>query len=200
MAFHLRTVAEWIQGDHRKRDWPASFEPQSVYDSEWKAIQQELEDARVLFLEVMESLTPETFAKEGAGYGAIAHLAYHLGAIRQLLHDGRSRADSTDVQKPQATRTRFRACAGTRGSGVRMPSRLSGSVAATSSAGIDRRSHGRGSAARAVRLRGGEPIERLDARLVRDAPKPPHQIDRFGQRVLLARESLNEAAATDLAP
>jgi DinB superfamily len=87
MAFHLRTVAEWIQGDHRKRDWPASFEPQSVYDSEWKAIQQELEDARVQFLDVMESLTPETFAKEGAGYGAIAHLAYHLGAIRQLLHD-----------------------------------------------------------------------------------------------------------------
>ena len=87
MAFHLRTVSEWIQGDHRKRDWVGSFEPQTVYDSDWKRIQSDLEEARELFLETMKSLTPESFAKEGAGYGAIAHLAYHLGAIRQLLHD-----------------------------------------------------------------------------------------------------------------
>ena len=30
MAFHLRVTAEWIQGDHHKRDWLASFEPQTV--------------------------------------------------------------------------------------------------------------------------------------------------------------------------
>ena len=87
MAFHLRTVSEWIQGDHRKRDWVGSFEPQTVYDSDWKKIQSDLEEAREQFLTTMKSLTPESFAKEGAGYGAIAHLAYHLGAIRQLLHD-----------------------------------------------------------------------------------------------------------------
>ena len=87
MAFHLRTVAEWVEGDHRKRDWLASFEPQEVSEREWVEIQQDLEAARTRFLEVMKSLAPETFVKEGAGYGAIAHLAYHLGAIRQLAHD-----------------------------------------------------------------------------------------------------------------
>ena len=84
MAFHLRVTVEWIQGDHRKRDWLASFEPQTVDEAGWARIQQELEDARADFLRVMESLPPERFVAEGGGLGAIAHLAYHLGAIRQL--------------------------------------------------------------------------------------------------------------------
>ena len=40
---------------------------------------------RAEFLRVMKSLPPEKFVSEGAGMGAIAHLAYHLGAIRQRL-------------------------------------------------------------------------------------------------------------------
>jgi hypothetical protein len=36
----------------------------------------------------MKSLTPEKFVSEGAGMGSIAHLAYHLGAIRQRLPEG----------------------------------------------------------------------------------------------------------------
>ena len=35
----------------------------------------------------MESLTPDRFAAEGGGLGSLAHLAYHLGAVRQLVHD-----------------------------------------------------------------------------------------------------------------
>src|SRR5437867_2702188 len=46
----------------------------------------ELEDTRAEFLRVMGALEPERLAGEGAGLGAIAHLAYHLGAIRQLVH------------------------------------------------------------------------------------------------------------------
>lgn len=86
MAFHLRVVAEWVQGVRAKRDWLASFEPQTVNDQEWTGIQQQLEDARAEFLKAMETLGPGRLAGEGAGLGAIAHLAYHLGAIRQLVH------------------------------------------------------------------------------------------------------------------
>jgi hypothetical protein len=88
MAFHLRATYEWIQGDHRKRDWLGSFEPQTVSDDEWARVQQDLENARAEFLRVMESLGPERLAAEGGGLGAVAHLAYHLGAIRQQLRDG----------------------------------------------------------------------------------------------------------------
>ena len=89
MNFHLRVTAEWILGDHSKRDWKGSFEPQKVSEAEWVALLRELESSRAEFLRVMGSLPPEKFASEGAGMGAVAHLAYHLGAIRQLLPDGR---------------------------------------------------------------------------------------------------------------
>jgi DinB family protein len=86
MNFHLRVTSEWILGDHSKRDWSASFEPQVVSEEQWTRLKQDLEASRQELVRVLESLTPERFAEEGAALGAITHLAYHLGAIRQLTH------------------------------------------------------------------------------------------------------------------
>jgi hypothetical protein len=90
MNFHLRVTSEWILGDHSKRDWDASFEPQVVNEVEWAKLKQELEASRRELVRVLGSLTPERFVEEGAALGAITHLAYHLGAIRQLVHRVRS--------------------------------------------------------------------------------------------------------------
>jgi hypothetical protein len=89
MNFHLRVTSEWILGDHSKRDWVGSFEPQTVNEEEWAAIKRELEASRLELVRVLSSLTPERFVEEGAALGAITHLAYHLGAIRQLMHQVR---------------------------------------------------------------------------------------------------------------
>jgi hypothetical protein len=86
MGFHLRVTGEWILGDHSKRDWVGSFEPQTVNEAEWARVKQDLETARMELIRVLASLPPERFAEEGGAAGAITHLAYHLGAIRQLLH------------------------------------------------------------------------------------------------------------------
>ena len=86
MLFHLRVTSEWILGDHSRRDWAASFEPQSVSEEEWARMKQDLEASRQELVRVLESLTPARFVEEGAALGPIAHLAYHLGAIRQLMH------------------------------------------------------------------------------------------------------------------
>ncbi|HXF59788.1 MAG TPA: DinB family protein [Candidatus Saccharimonadales bacterium] len=86
MNFHLRVTSEWILGDHSKRDWNRSFEPQTVSEPEWARVKEDLEASRRELGRVLESLPPERLAEEGAAMGAIAHLAYHLGAIRQLLH------------------------------------------------------------------------------------------------------------------
>src|SRR5688572_19106154 len=85
MNFHLRVTAEWIQGDHSRRDWAASFEPQTVTEAEWAALQRDLEASRADVVRTLEGLSPEQFIEEGAGLGSVAHLAYHLGAIRQLM-------------------------------------------------------------------------------------------------------------------
>ena len=91
MNFHLRVTSEWILGDHSRRDWVQSFEPQTVNAQEWERLKQDLEASRRELVRVIESLTPERFAEEGGAIGAIAHLAYHLGAIRQLMHRVRER-------------------------------------------------------------------------------------------------------------
>lgn len=85
MNFHLRVASEWIQGDHSRRDWLASFEPRTVTEEEWAGLRQDLEVSRTELVRVLKALTPERFLEEGA-MGSIAHLAYHLGAIRQLMH------------------------------------------------------------------------------------------------------------------
>ena len=84
MNFHLRVVAEWMQGVRVKRDWPASFVPGEVSAEEWARLQSELEESRTEFLRVLRSLPPDKFVSEGAGIDALVHLAYHLGAIRQI--------------------------------------------------------------------------------------------------------------------
>jgi hypothetical protein len=86
MNFHLRVTSEWIQGVRKQRDWPGSFEPQTVNAAEWAKLQQDLDASRTELLRVLGSLSPEKFVEEGAGLGVLAHLAYHLGAVRQLLH------------------------------------------------------------------------------------------------------------------
>jgi hypothetical protein len=86
MNFHLRATVGWIQGDSRSLDWPGSFEPQTVTAEEWAKIQRDFEDSRMELLRVLAGLSPEKFVEVGAGIGVIAHLAYHLGAIRQLMH------------------------------------------------------------------------------------------------------------------
>jgi len=85
-SFHLRVSKEWILGDHSRRDWKGSFLPSTVSDAEWRALQQELQRSRQELLEVLRSLDDDKFLSEGACLGSIAHVAYHLGAIRQLMH------------------------------------------------------------------------------------------------------------------
>ena len=86
MNFHLRATVAWINGDRKQQDWPGSFEPQSVTADEWRVLQEDLQRSRLELERVLRALDADTFLREGAGIGPVAHLAYHLGAIRQLVH------------------------------------------------------------------------------------------------------------------
>ena len=85
MKFHLQVVVEWMQGKREKRDWLGSFKPYEVTEEEWQQLKAEFEETRRAYLEQMSRLSEEDF-QEDQGHGAVAHLAYHLGSIRQLLH------------------------------------------------------------------------------------------------------------------
>jgi hypothetical protein len=83
MIFHMRVACEWIAGDHSSRDWKGSFLPQEVTEEEWSALQKEIEETKEEYLRVIEALSPDQVISESGATGVIAHLAYHLGAIRQ---------------------------------------------------------------------------------------------------------------------
>ena len=74
MNFHLWVTSEWIEGDHSRRDWLASFEPQIVIE-EGARLQRDLEVSQTDLLRVLRALSPERFLEEDAGMGVVAHLA-----------------------------------------------------------------------------------------------------------------------------
>ncbi len=84
MNFHLKTACQWIAGDRGRRDWKASFEPQEVTAQGWVELLKEIEDTREEYLRVVRNLPEGRRISESGSLGVVAHLAYHLGAIRQL--------------------------------------------------------------------------------------------------------------------
>lgn len=85
VAFAARATSRWIAGNREAVDWNASWAVQRVDASGWSQLQGEVRaacDALRTAVETYAGTSPEA---TGAALGAVAHLAYHLGAIRQKL-------------------------------------------------------------------------------------------------------------------
>lgn len=84
-GFHLDMSTAWLRGDRADRDWAKSWEVGSVDDAAWSDLRRQLRGQYEAFC--------RTVAKEPAGggesfptiLGALAHAAYHLGAVKQAL-------------------------------------------------------------------------------------------------------------------
>ena len=86
-AFHLEVCVRWERdGDHGPHDWQGSFLPAQVDNEQWRGVQQRLRAAYDEFCEYARSLAEQPASGDLASSltGAVAHVAYHLGAIRQL--------------------------------------------------------------------------------------------------------------------
>lgn len=83
--FHLEVVLRYMQGSEERADWAQSWSVREVTEESWRAL-------RAAFVETAErvqhALTDvETWGDRevGAAFATIAHAAYHLGAVRQML-------------------------------------------------------------------------------------------------------------------
>lgn len=85
LSFALRATSDWIQGDHSTKDWEESWRVQKVNNTEWKKIQLKLRQEYENFARVIETVDLSNEEVLSGVIGAIAHVAYHLGAIRQKL-------------------------------------------------------------------------------------------------------------------
>lgn len=85
LIFALNATSDWIQGDHSPKDWEKSWQVQKVDDAEWSKIQSKFRQDYEDFFRVIETVDLTNEEVLSGVIGAIAHVAYHLGAIRQKL-------------------------------------------------------------------------------------------------------------------
>lgn len=95
VTFGLSLMNRWSQGESPfgDADWAASWTKTAVTEAEWEALRIELRDQAARWLVVLR--TPrEVHGIELSGIvGSIAHLAYHMGAIRQINANARGPAE-----------------------------------------------------------------------------------------------------------
>lgn len=70
-------------------DWTASWRRTVASEAEWQALRDALRREAAVWAEVLRAARPGTDAEAGALAGSVAHVAYHLGAIRQVARAGR---------------------------------------------------------------------------------------------------------------
>lgn len=85
VIFGLHASAQWIEGNRTTRKWSESWSVTSVDDSTWKRMREELRAAYGDVQKVIRLFAAGSEEAMGGVVGALAHVAYHLGAIRQKI-------------------------------------------------------------------------------------------------------------------
>lgn len=85
LRFALRAACEWIHGDHSSKNWEESRKIQEVDDDEWVKIKSKLREEYENFFRLIEAADLSNKEILTGIIGTIAHVAYHLGTIRQKL-------------------------------------------------------------------------------------------------------------------
>lgn len=92
LAAHVRHVefsvgasAAWIRGDRSSKNWSESWSVSVVDDAAWKRLQQGLRSAYADLCEAIRARGAADVESLGGVVAAVAHCAYHLGAVRQKL-------------------------------------------------------------------------------------------------------------------
>lgn len=87
-AFHMEVIVAWERdGQRGPFDWKGSFHPAQVSDSEWTELRARVRSAYEALVTFARSQKdqPVTGDLTGGLSGGVAHVTYHLGAIRQQL-------------------------------------------------------------------------------------------------------------------
>jgi hypothetical protein len=97
LRYGLSLMNRWNAGENPfgSADWSTSWKKTTVSDDEWKARRSELRTETTRWLEALRTPREVQEIELNGIVGSIAHLAYHLGAIRQINQATRGPADSS---------------------------------------------------------------------------------------------------------
>jgi hypothetical protein len=85
VTFALDASRDWIRGEWTPRDWTDSWRVQAVDADAWQRLQRDLRRAYSELREEVERRGTSSEEAFGGAVAAVAHCAYHLGAVRQKV-------------------------------------------------------------------------------------------------------------------
>lgn len=87
-AFHVAFIQEafiqWLQGLEYQADWSQSWPQKALSETDWNTLNNKLQAQHQLLMELLEKHQTQDPLENAVLL--IAHSAYHLGAIRQIIH------------------------------------------------------------------------------------------------------------------
>src|SRR5262245_5633247 len=86
LRYGLSLMNRWSAGENPfgSADWSTSWKKTTVSEAEWKTRRAELRTETTRWLEALGTPREVQLIELNGVVGSIAHLAYHLGAIRQI--------------------------------------------------------------------------------------------------------------------
>ncbi|HTK38969.1 MAG TPA: hypothetical protein VL325_10790 [Pyrinomonadaceae bacterium] len=83
--FYLDRLCEFIGGRTERVNWEDSWLIETVTDSEWDSLRTAVRTSYENSLRCLAGVDDWSKERIGMAIGIVAHTAYHLGAIRQIL-------------------------------------------------------------------------------------------------------------------
>jgi hypothetical protein len=86
VRYGLSLMNRWSRGENPfgDADWSASWRITTVSDDQWRELRAQLRDEAHRWLDALRTPRDVDAIELNGIVGSIAHLAYHLGAIRQI--------------------------------------------------------------------------------------------------------------------
>ena len=109
VRYGLSLLNRWAQGtlppgqDH---DWTASWRKHAVSDAEWRTLRDELRREADEWVKALRTPRDVTDVEAGWLAGSVVHLAYHVGAIRQIDRATRGPTAEDEARAQRAQRDR----------------------------------------------------------------------------------------------
>jgi hypothetical protein len=95
LRYGLSLMNRWAGGENpfKDADWSTSWRIAAVTDAEWSMLRKQLRDECVRWQAVLAAPRDVSAAELNGMISSIAHLGYHLGAIRQIDRRARGPQD-----------------------------------------------------------------------------------------------------------
>ena len=97
VAYGLSLINRWNAGERNPwadADWSKAWQRTTVTDAEWKAVRDDLREQARKWVDGMRTGREVGDIELNGLVGSVVHLAYHLGAIRQIEAAARGPRDT----------------------------------------------------------------------------------------------------------